>query len=183
MKHTDHNLYFAVPALCGVVMESDRAIMPTSPIKPVLSNSAPRRWRVAGVVVGAVLCAGCYDGEALVEHARSVSLNTRLAEVDLGKYHTTLPRDPQSGLFTELDIHIFGTVPRYRVGEIEKQLKTEEYRLRHETLATVRRSTREELAEPNLSQIRARIEKVVNGLLDQAPVKSIGFYSVRLREM
>jgi hypothetical protein len=151
------------------------------PIKPVRIYSG--RWLVVGIVLGIGLCAGCYDGEALVEHARAVALNTRLAEVDLGTYHTTLPRDPHSGLFTELDIHIFGTVPRYRVVDIEKQLKSEEYRLRHETLATLRRSTPDELAEPNLSKMRARIEKVVNGLLDKAPVKSIGFYSVRLREM
>jgi hypothetical protein len=157
--------------------------MTTSPNKSVGGTKTPRRWRAAGVVVGALLCAGCYNGNAIVERARSVALNTRLAEVDLGKYRTTLPRDPQSGMFTELDIHIFGTVPRYRVPDIEKQLKTDEYRLRHETLATLRRTTREELAEPNLSQMRSRIEKVVNSLLEEAPVKSIGFYSVRLRDM
>jgi hypothetical protein len=152
-------------------------------VEQLQASSVFWRWCIIAIVFVAGMCAGCYNGEALVEQARSVALNTRLAEVDLGKYHTTLPRDPQTGLFTELDIHIFGTVPRYRVGEIEKQLKTEEYRLRHETLATLRRTTAAELAEPNLSIVRARIEKVVNNLLDEAPVKSIGFYSVRLREM
>jgi hypothetical protein len=156
--------------------------MAMSPIKPIRCSSAPRAWSRA-VVVGALLCTGCYNGDAIVERARSVALNTRLAEVDLGSYHTTLPRDPQSGLFTELDIHIFGTVPRYRAPDIEKRLKTDEYRLRHEMLASLRRSTREELAEPSFSQIRARIEKLVNSLLAEASVKSIGFYSVRLRDM
>jgi hypothetical protein len=154
-----------------------------SRIEPVQSSSVFWRWCIIAIVFVAGMCAGCYDGEALVEQARSVSLNTRLAEVDLGSYHTTLPRDPHTGRFTELDIHIFGTVPRYRVPDIEKQLKTDEFRARHEMLATLRRSTAEELAEPNLSQLRARIEKVVNTLLDEAPVKSVGFYSVRLREM
>jgi hypothetical protein len=135
------------------------------------------------VFVGAVLLTGCYDGEALVERARSVALNTRLAEVDLGTYRTTLPRDTQTGLFTELDVHVFGMVPRYRVPEIEKQLSTEQFRLRHETLATLRRSSREDLADPNLSQMRNRIEQVVNGILEHSPVTTIGFYSFRLREM
>jgi hypothetical protein len=151
--------------------------------KSVRIDSIVCRWSLAAILSSAGLCAGCYNSEALVEHARSVALNTRLAEVDLGKYHTTLPRDPQTGLFTELDLHIFGNVPRYRVPEIEIQLKTEEYRLRHEMLAALRRSTRDELAEPNLTKLRARIEKVINSMLDQAPVKSIGFFTFRLREI
>jgi hypothetical protein len=143
----------------------------------------PRLKCAASLVICLILVPGCYDGEALVEQARSVALNTRLAEVDLGTYRTTLPRDPQTGLFIEMEVRVFGTVPRYRVPEIEKQLKTEEYRLRHETLAMLRRSSREDLADPNLSEMRTRIEHVINGILENAPVKTIGFYSVRLREM
>ena len=117
-------------------------------IEPVRTN-AIWRWCIVAIIIVVGMCAGCYNGEALVEHARSVALNTRLAEVDLGTSHTTLPRDRQTGLFTELDVHIFGTVPRYRVLDIEKQLKAEEYRVRHETLATLRRTTPDELAEPS----------------------------------
>jgi hypothetical protein len=127
-------------------------------------------------------CSGCYDGEALVHAARSSALKTRLAEVDFGSYRTTLPRDEKTQSFTELKLHIFGTVPRYRVHEIEKRIKAEEYRLRHETLGAVRTTTREELAEPSLTQLRERIEKVVNEILEEAPVKSIGFYEVSLRQ-
>jgi hypothetical protein len=128
------------------------------------------------------ICAGCYDAEVLVEHARSSALKTRLAEIDLGKFHTTLPRDHQTDSLTEMELHIFGTVPRYRVPEIKQQLKVEEYRLRHETLAAVRTATRDELAEPSLAQLRERIEQVVNDVLSDAPVKSIGFYQVTLYE-
>src|SRR5436190_18157329 len=126
-------------------------------------------------------CGGCYDGSAMVKQAQSAALNTRLAEVDLGKFQTTLPRDPNTNHFTALDIHIFGTVPRHRLAAVTKQLKTEEYRVRHETLTAVRQSTHEELAEPNLAQLRARIGKVVNGVLDDAPVNEIGFYQLTMR--
>lgn len=129
----------------------------------------------------ALLC-GCYDGSALVKQAQSTALNTRLAEVDLGKFQTTLPRDPDTNKSTELDLHIFGTVPRYRLAAVTKQLKSDEYRVRHETLAAVRKSTREELAEPTLAQLRARIEQVVNAILADAPVKEIGFYQLTLRQ-
>jgi hypothetical protein len=127
-------------------------------------------------------CSGCYDGKALIRAARSSALKTRLAEVDLGSYQTTLPRDPQTQLLTDLKLHVFGTVPRYRVPDVQMRLQVEEYRLRHETLSAVRTATRDELAEPNLAQLRERIEKVVNKILDDAPVKSIGFYEVSLRQ-
>jgi hypothetical protein len=133
------------------------------------------------VVLG--LCTGCYDGAALVNQARSAALNTRLAEVDLGFFRTTLPRDPNSASLTELEFHIFGTAPRYHVPAIEKQLKADEFRVRHGTIAAVRRSTRDELAEPNLSRLRSRIERVINSVLEDAPVKSIGFYEVTLHDM
>jgi hypothetical protein len=127
------------------------------------------------------LCGGCYDGRSLVHDARSEALKTRAAEIDLGTYHTTLPRDVRTNAFTELIIHIFGTVPPYRVSTIRAQLKADEFRLRHHTLAAVRATTREELAEPNLATLRTRIEQVVNTVLADAPVNSIGFYDVRMK--
>jgi hypothetical protein len=136
---------------------------------------------VAILAVALALCAGCYDGGEMVRQAQSAALKTRLAEVDLGKFQTTLPRDPVTNRFTAVDIHIFGTVPRYRLAAVTKQLKVDEYRVRHETLAAVRKSTHEELAEPTFAQLRARIEKVVNGVLEDAPVKEVGFYQLTIR--
>jgi hypothetical protein len=125
--------------------------------------------------------AGCYNGSELISRARSAALNSRLAEVDLGVFHTSLPRDSKTGSITELGLHVFGTVPHYRVAAIERQLKTDEYRLRHETLVAVRAATREELAEPDLNRLRKRIERIVNSILEEAPVETIGFYEVTIR--
>jgi hypothetical protein len=137
---------------------------------------------IGAVALALATTAGCYDGTAMVKQAQSAALNSRLAEVDLGTFQTTLPRDPTTHNFTALDIHIFGTVPRYQLASVNRQLKTDEYRLRHETLAAVRHSSREELAEPNFAKLRARIEKVVNGVLTNAPVKEIGFYELTMRQ-
>lgn len=131
----------------------------------------------------AVSQSGCYDGQQLVTQARSAALDTRLAEVNLGSYHTSLPRDPKSGLTTLLGLHVFGAVPHYRVTEINRQLAIEEYRLRHEIIAAVRATSNEELAEPSLKTLRARIEHIVNGVLEEAPVEAIGFYEVTIRQM
>jgi hypothetical protein len=124
---------------------------------------------------------GCYDGKAIVDARRSAALRTRLAEVDLGTYRTTMPKDSDKDAPAELELHLFGTVPPYRVALIERQLRSDDYRLRHEMLAAVRQSSADELAEPSLTQLRTRIEQVVNEILKDAPVEMIGFYSVRLR--
>jgi len=145
-------------------------------------NPGSSTWYVSSTLaVALTLCAGCYDGSAMVKQAQSTALNSRLAEIDLGKLQTTLPRDPNTNHFTALDIHIFGTVPRYKLAAITRQLKADEYRFRYETLIAVRKSTRGELAEPNFAKLRARIEKVVNELLADAPVKEIGFYQLTMR--
>jgi hypothetical protein len=144
--------------------------------------ACPRILFAAVVAFYGLTFAGCYDGEALVQQARSSAVKTRLAEIDFGTFQTTLPRDTQTSALTELKIHVFGTVPRYRVPDITKQLKVEGYRLRAETLKAVRHATREELAEPSLTQLRRRIERVVNEVLAEAPVKSIGFYEVTLHQ-
>jgi len=142
-----------------------------------------RHGRAAALLLLAlVTCGGCYDGSALVKQAQSAARKSRLAEIDLGSFKTTLPRDPKTNQFTDLNLHIFGTVPRYRLAEVKKQLRFDEYRLRHETLAAVRQSSREELAEPSLAQLRARIEQVVNRVLSEAPVNEIGFYQLTLRQ-
>jgi hypothetical protein len=130
----------------------------------------------------AVSHAGCYDGQVLVTHARSAALNTRLAEIDMGSFHTSLPRDPNSGLITELGLHVFGNVPHYRVAEIKRQMKIDDYRLRHEIIAAIRATSNEELAEPSLKSMRARIEHIVNAILEEAPVEAIGFYEVTIRQ-
>ena len=149
----------------------------TAQLRPVFGAN---RW-IAILAAALVLCAGCYDGTEMVKQAQSVALKTRLAEIDLGKFQTTLPRDPVTNRFTAVHVHIFGTVPRYRLAAVTKQLQADEYRVRHETLAAVRKSTREELAEPTFAQLRARIEKVVNGVLEDAPVKEVGFYQLMMR--
>jgi hypothetical protein len=127
------------------------------------------------------LVSGCYDGEALVKEAQSTALTTSLAEVDLGEYATTLPRDPNTGTFTSVELHIFGTVPRSRLSEVKKQIQADGYRVRHEALAAVRRSTREEFTDPKFTALRTRLEQVVNKVLADAPLKGVGFYQLTVR--
>ena len=60
-------------------------------------------------------------------------------------------------------------MPQYKIPAIEKQLKADGYKLRHDTLVAIRQTTDEELAEPNLGQLRNRLMQVANNVLDDAP--------------
>jgi hypothetical protein len=144
-------------------------------------NSSQIR-RFALTALAATTFTGCYDGELLVQAARSTAVKTRVAEVDFGTLQTTLPRDPNTSLFTEIKIRVFGTVRRNRESEVKKQLKAEEYRVRAATLGAIRAASRDELAEPNLTQLRERIQRIMNEILADQPVTSIGFYEVSLRQ-
>jgi hypothetical protein len=146
------------------------------------SVTGGRNAGFAAVALASIIFSGCYDGDALIQRARSTVKSTGLAEVDLGTFKTTLPRDPNTNRITEVDLHIFGTVQRYRASAVKKQVKTDGFRLRHETLAAVRKSTREEFAQPDFAQLRARIEKVVNEVLADSPVETVGFYQLTLRQ-
>ncbi len=128
-------------------------------------------------------CNGCYDGQALVERARTDAMRAYLAEVDLGTYRTTLPRDPATASITELRFHIFGTAPQYRLPAIEKQLEEKGYLLRYETLAAVRNTPLEELTEPDLGKLRARISEAVYRVLEETPIQAIGFHQIQLMHL
>jgi hypothetical protein len=164
---------------------TDRAESMGSHMGELQRQVGPQVFRAGSLLLAAgvlIAMTGCYNGDALVQTAHSHAVQTRLAEVDLGSFHTTLPRDAETGAMTDLKLHIFGNVPRYRVPEVKNQLRAEEYRLRAETLSALRSSTRDELAEPNFAELRERIERVVNEILKEAPIKSVGFYEVSLRQ-
>jgi len=138
-------------------------------------------WAFRAILAaGVAACAGCYDSAALLDQVRTDALRSRMHEVDLGFYRTTMPRDRTNDAFVEMELRMFGTVPQYRIAEIEKQLKADGYRLRYETLAAIRQTTAEELAEPDLGHLRERLTLVVNNVLADAPIKSVGFKHVRI---
>jgi hypothetical protein len=132
-------------------------------------------------VVSLGITSGCYDGDALLKEAQSTALSASLAEVDLGHYSTTLPRDPNTGSFTTVDLHIFGTVPRSRLSEVKTQVEADGFRVRHEVLAAIRKSSRHELTDPKFAELRTRLEVVANKVLTDSPLRGVGFYQLTVR--
>jgi hypothetical protein len=127
-----------------------------------------------------VFCAGCYDGHALVDQVRTDALRSRLHEVDLGTYRTTMPRDPKTNLLMDLELHLFGTVPQYKIRAIKDRIEEDNYRLRCETLAAIRETSGDELAEPDLASLRARLTDVVNKVLIDAALNTVGIEDIKI---
>jgi hypothetical protein len=140
------------------------------------------RARLFACAVSLVAAVGCYDSKALVDQVRSDALRSQTHEINLGLYRTTMPRDPITNTLTEIELRLFGTVPQYKIPAIEKQLKADGYKLRYETLVAIRKTTAEELGEPNLGQLRTRLMKVANGVIKDAPIQSIGVEKIRIAE-
>lgn len=135
-----------------------------------------------GILCACVVCPGCYDTKALVDQVRADARRSQTHEIKIGKFHTTLPRDLNRATITVLELELFGTVPQYRIPAIEKQLKADGFKLRHDTLVAIRQTTDEELTEPNLGKLRNRLMQVANTVLEGGPIQSIGVENIRIVE-
>jgi hypothetical protein len=140
----------------------------------------PRFVTISVLGIAALGCTGCYDAHALVDQVRTDALRNRLHEVDLGTFRTTMPRDPKSNLLMEMELHLFGTVPQYKIRSIEERLEADNYRLRYETLAAIRETNGDELTEPDLTHLRGRLTQVVNNILTDSPLKSVGIQDIKI---
>lgn len=132
--------------------------------------------------IAAFICltaAGCYDGDKLVAQVRDKAIRTRLEEVPLGSFRTTLPRDTVEITRMEVDIELFGTALRYKIPDIEEAIERDNHRLRRAVITSLRETTAEEIKDPSLTSLRARLTEVVNQQLADTPVKTLGIRHVR----
>ncbi len=129
----------------------------------------------------ASLCTGgCYDGQAIIEARRAIAVRARLVEVDLGKFRVTLPKPYRDMEKAELHFHAFGQVAHRDLDKVEESLKQNSANLNHHILLAVRNLNTTQIAEPNLATLRQEIIQAINGIVEGAPVQSIGFYQFAL---
>jgi hypothetical protein len=134
---------------------------------------APLVW----VVLLGLAPSGCYNSEAL-EQSRHEDVDvTKLAEVDLGEFHITLPQATSEAGGGVVDFHAFGRVARRDQSAVAQAVDERRAELRSRMLLALRAITAAELEEPALDQLREEIAAVINGALDKKLVKNVGFYS------
>lgn len=124
-------------------------------------------------------CAGCYSGDKLVEKVRHRALRTRIDEIQLGSFRVTRPRDERTGEMTEVQLELYGESQRYKINEIEDEIELKAAIIEDETIRTLREASQQELTEPNLDQLRARLLTMLNETIEGAPLVSIGFRQIR----
>lgn len=127
----------------------------------------------------ALVCAGCYDSEALVGRVRNDALRHRLEEVDLGSYAITMPRDPDTAETVEVEMKLFGAIARYKMQKVKQQLAEDDYLLRHRTLMAIRESSPEDFTQPDLTALRTRLLAAANSVFDEPVIQRVGFYEIR----
>ena len=134
------------------------------------------------LIMAAVPLAGCYDSSELLNEVRSDALSSQTHEINLGVYRTTMPRDTNSNSLTEIELRLFGTAPQYKIAAIKEQLEADAPKLRYETLIAIRKTTDEELGEPDLGKLRMRLLQVANNVIKDAPIQSIGIEKIRIAD-
>ena len=63
--------------------------------------------------------------------------------------------------------------------ELEELIEKERYRLRQAIVIAIRQTTANEMADPNLVTFRERLTQVVNEVLEESPIESLGFRQIR----
>lgn len=138
-----------------------------------------RHLLIALIALATVATTGCYDSKRLIEAARNKAIQTRLDEVDLGEFRTTLPRDHADSSAMEVVVDLFGTVPRYKIPVVQEVIDRDEYRMRQAVIIALRKTTANEIADPHLTTFRERLLTVVNAELGETQLESLGFREVR----
>lgn len=123
--------------------------------------------------------AGCYDGERLIEQVRAQAVRTRLEEAAIGEFNVTLPRDDVAGETTEVRLRVFAESERFKIEDILREVEAKRALIEDQAIRTLREASRDELAEPGLDSLRERLLMVLNSVLTDSPLESVGFYEVR----
>lgn len=152
-----------------------------APTSKPSGHARPLRGAALALCAWASLCAsGCYNGDALVERARSRAIRTRLEEVDLGKYRITLPPDSARNEMYELRMHFFAHAARHKVSRLLDEVEEKSYLIRDRLLSSIRAMEPEEFEDPELAMVKSSALEAVNGVLEEPLFSSLGLYEFHL---
>ncbi|QDT01381.1 flagellar basal body-associated FliL family protein [Adhaeretor mobilis] len=125
------------------------------------------------------LLIGCVDADALISQRRAAAAGMRLEEVDLGKFHISLPPHGPDGQSGVVNFHAFVQVTNRNLKEVQTTVEEHRPRLRHQMLMAVRNFSAEDLTAPELASLRKKLVDAVNEPFDEPLAQTAGFYSVK----
>ena len=101
-------------------------------------------------------------------------VNPAHAEIDLGEFQAPIHQQDTNTVITVF-CGVFGTVRNGDLGRLQKELQAKHARVRQQLLAAIRASSRDELYEPNLTDLKQRLLKAVRARIDEPNVYRVGF--------
>lgn len=131
------------------------------------------------LALAACLQVGCVDAEGMINRRREIARGMRLEQVDLGKFHITLPPKTPDGKGGVLNFHAFVQVTHRDREQVQVIVGENIPRLRHHMLMAVRRFSADDLTEPELIALRKELVDAVNEPFEEPVVKEAGFYKFK----
>lgn len=103
------------------------------------------------------------------------SLQGQHYEFDLGEYRVPVPQhDLNTVLFVEFQL--IAVVPQSEEERLKARVKLVEHRLRHAVIVAVRKLSRSEIFQQELTVVKARLIEAINRVLGKPTVKKIEFF-------
>ena len=98
----------------------------------------------------------------------------KFVELDLGEYKLT-HAGPGEGKMASVMFHLYAVVPEEKLGEVEEAMPAHEKRLRDTILSTVHEATYDDLNEPYMPTVKARLSGGINQVLNVVEVRDVVF--------
>jgi hypothetical protein len=127
-------------------------------------------------LIACVFLPGCFNAETMIEERRAIAILTRLEEIDLGTFRISVPRPSDQVAAAEIFFHAFGQVENRDFKLVQTSISNSGPELHHRLLIASRALTIQDLEDPQLTQLRENIAKVINEKFEGDPLQSIGFY-------
>ncbi|MEQ8838592.1 MAG: flagellar basal body-associated FliL family protein [Lacipirellulaceae bacterium] len=131
------------------------------------------------LALGMCLQVGCIDSEGMISRRREITRGMRLEQVDLGRFHITLPPKTPDGKGGVVNFHAFVQDTNRDRDHVPTLVDESIPRLRHHMLMAVRRFSADDLTEPELVALRKELVEAVNEPFKEPLVKEAGFYKFK----
>jgi hypothetical protein len=118
----------------------------------------------------------------LIETKHAKLSQAKLSELDLGEFKLT-HAGPGEGRMATVTFHLYALVPDDKLTEVTDAIPAHEKRIRDLILSTVHEAPYEDLNEPNMPTVKARITTGVNRILSSVEVRDVVFSTLSTRLM